>query len=161
MVKVSYIHKRVNDTHSCYYSQSFLSSALSSIPEVGDLVRRKGKKQKIEFYTPVTDSLLVAGRDSLGYQNTDQSTQEQEDKEGSTTDFRQFGAAKDRMLSQRLDQASSDSSNGSQSTIDPKGYLTEMGSLNLKSDAEISDIRKARSLLKSVISTNPKHAPGI
>ncbi len=27
-------------------------------------------------------------------------------------------------------------------------------------DAEISDIKKARLLLKSVISTNPRHAPG-
>jgi pre-mRNA-processing factor 6 len=27
-------------------------------------------------------------------------------------------------------------------------------------DAEISDIKKARLLLKSVINTNPRHAPG-
>lgn len=53
----------------------------------------------------------------------------------------------------------SDSISG-QSTIDPKGYLTELGSVIVKSDAEISDIKKARTLLTSVITTNPKHAPG-
>jgi pre-mRNA-processing factor 6 len=53
----------------------------------------------------------------------------------------------------------SDSVSG-QTTIDPKGYLTDLGSMALKSDAEISDIKKARTLLTSVITTNPKHAPG-
>ena len=32
--------------------------------------------------------------------------------------------------------------------------------LQVSSDAEIGDIKRARTLLKSVISTNPKHAPG-
>lgn len=125
-----------------------------SIPEVGDLVRKKGKKPKIDYYTPVTDALLQSGKDSLSYANQEAAEQ----PSGNITDYRQFGAAKDKMLSQKLDQAS-DSNIGS-TNIDPKGYLTEMSSINLKSDAEISDIRKARTLLKSVIQTNPTHAPG-
>lgn len=32
--------------------------------------------------------------------------------------------------------------------------------VQLQSDADIADIKKARTLLKSVISTNPNHAPG-
>jgi len=32
--------------------------------------------------------------------------------------------------------------------------------MKVSSDAEIGDIKKARLLLKSVINTNPKHAPG-
>ena len=52
-----------------------------------------------------------------------------------------------------------DSQNGS-STVDPRGYLTSLSSLKINSAAEISDIKKARLLLKSVINTNPKHAPG-
>lgn len=35
-----------------------------------------------------------------------------------------------------------------------------MKSIKISSDAEISDIKKARLLLKSVTSTNPRHAPG-
>ncbi len=52
-----------------------------------------------------------------------------------------------------------DSASG-KSTVDPKGYLTSLDSIQLSSDAEIGDIKKARMLLKSVINTNPKHAPG-
>ncbi len=47
-----------------------------------------------------------------------------------------------------------------QTVVDPKGYLTDLNSITLTSDAEIGDIKKARTLLKSVINTNPKHAPG-
>ena len=41
-----------------------------------------------------------------------------------------------------------------------QGYLTDLNSMKVSSDAEISDIKKARLLLKSVTSTNPRHAPG-
>jgi pre-mRNA-processing factor 6 len=74
------------------------------------------------------------------------------------TDFKQFGEARDKVLGLKLDQVK-DSVSGS-TTVDPRGYLTDLNSLNIKSDAEISDIKKARTLLKSVITTNPKHAPG-
>lgn len=62
------------------------------------------------------------------------------------------------MVQLKLDRIS-DSVSG-QTVVDPKGYLTDLKSVTLKSDAEISDIKKARLLLKSVINTNPKHAPG-
>ena len=42
----------------------------------------------------------------------------------------------------------------------PQGYLTDLKSMTLKSDADIADIKKARLLLRSVIQTNPNHAPG-
>lgn len=44
--------------------------------------------------------------------------------------------------------------------IDPKGYLTDLNSISVKSDAEISDINRVRQLLKSVVTSNPNHAPG-
>lgn len=47
-----------------------------------------------------------------------------------------------------------------QSVIDPKGYLTDLGNMGISSSSEISDIKKARLLLKSVITTNPHHGPG-
>ena len=58
-----------------------------------------------------------------------------------------------------LDGMAKDSATG-QTVVDPKGYLTDMKSMKISSDAEISDIKKARLLLKSVTNTNPKHAPG-
>ena len=47
-----------------------------------------------------------------------------------------------------------------QTVVDPKGYLTSLGSVRVSSAAEVSDVKKARTLLRSVTSTNPKHAPG-
>jgi len=47
-----------------------------------------------------------------------------------------------------------------QTVVDPKGYLTSLGSVRVSSAAEVSDIKKARTLLRSVTGTNPKHAPG-
>ena len=53
----------------------------------------------------------------------------------------------------------SDSVSG-QTVVDPKGYLTDLNSMKITSDADIGDIKKARTLLNSVTSTNPNHAPG-
>jgi pre-mRNA-processing factor 6 len=62
------------------------------------------------------------------------------------------------VISLNLDRMA-DSVSG-QTVVDPKGYLTDLSSVKISSEAEIGDIKKARMLYKSVISTNPKHAPG-
>ena len=49
---------------------------------------------------------------------------------------------------------------GASSTIDPKGYLTDLNSVVLKTEAEIGDIKRARMLFDSLVKSNPKHAPG-
>ena len=61
-------------------------------------------------------------------------------------------------LSTRLDKMS-DSVTG-QTVVDPKGYLTSLNSIKVTSEAEVGDIKKARILLQSVTTTNPKHGPG-
>jgi len=53
----------------------------------------------------------------------------------------------------------SDSVTG-QTVVDPRGYLTDLSSIRVNTDAEVGDIKKAEALLHSVTSTNPKHAPG-
>jgi pre-mRNA-processing factor 6 len=49
---------------------------------------------------------------------------------------------------------------GTATSVDPKGYLTSLDSVIIKSDAEIGDIKRARLLFDSLIKSNPKHAPG-
>jgi hypothetical protein len=51
-------------------------------------------------------------------------------------------------------------SSGSSTTIDPKGYLTDLDSIIHKTEAEIGDTKRGRTLLMSLTKTNPKHAPG-
>lgn len=58
----------------------------------------------------------------------------------------------------KLNQVS-DSVSG-QTVVDPKGYLTDLQSMIPSHGADISDIKKARLLLKSVRETNPNHPPG-
>jgi pre-mRNA-processing factor 6 len=129
----------------------------SNIPEVQDMVRKRGqKKQKEDVYerfNAVPDSVLLKNSAQSQFDTSVDSM-----TEAGKTDFVQFSQARDKLLGIKLDQVS-DSVSG-QTTVDPTGYLTSLSSIELKSDAEISDIKKARTLLKSVISTNPKHAPG-
>lgn len=51
-------------------------------------------------------------------------------------------------------------STGTSTSIDPKGYLTSLNSVVTKSDAEIGDIKRARMLFDSLVKSNPKHGPG-
>jgi len=74
------------------------------------------------------------------------------------TDLTAVGEGRGTVLSLKLDRLS-DSVFGL-TVVDPKGYLTDLKSMKITSDAEISDIKKARLLLKSVTQTNPKHPPG-
>jgi pre-mRNA-processing factor 6 len=113
-------------------------------------------------YAPAPDSLLaraVAQTDTA--KSIDPSTGLSSALGGTSSvqsDLTAIGGGRSTMLRSQLDRLS-DSVTG-QSTVDPKGYLTDLTSIKISSDAEISDIKKARLLLKSVIQTNPKHAPG-
>lgn len=80
--------------------------------------------------------------------------------DGTITDFVSLGNARDKVLSLNLDRASKDASNGSSTSVDPRGYMTALNSQVLQTDAQIGDIKQARQLLQNLIQSNPKHAPG-
>ncbi|KAI7872015.1 PRP1 splicing factor, N-terminal-domain-containing protein [Spinellus fusiger] len=136
-----------------------------AIPEVGDLVGKNRRRNKMpERFTPLPDTILAAARERTQFETA---VDEKEQKLGGIsstldtdmmTNFKEIGQARDKVLGLKLDQVS-DSVSG-QTTIDPKGYLTDLNSVVVKSNTEIGDIKKARLLLNSVITTNPKHAPG-
>ncbi|KAL5348577.1 U4/U6 x U5 tri-snRNP complex subunit Prp1 [Pseudogymnoascus australis] len=142
----------------------------ANLPEVGDLTgknRRSKQALRNKFYA-VPDSVLAAAG-TTGQMGTTvmedgmASTAEQGD--GTMTNFADIGAARDKVLQVRLDQASAgsggDSVAGSATNIDPKGYLTSLAKSHIgEGDAQVGDIKRARVLLESVIRTNPKHAPG-
>ena len=69
-----------------------------------------------------------------------------------------MAAARGTVLGLKLDKMS-DSVAG-QTVVDPQGYLTDLNSIKVNTASEVGDIKKARLLLKSVTTTNPKHAPG-
>lgn len=150
----------------------------ASIPEVGDLTgknRRSKQNMRQRFYA-VPDSVL-AGAGASGQLGTEVqedgmateggaggSSNEQAD--GTMTNFADIGAARDKVLKVRLDQAAqsqggTESVAGTSTNIDPKGYLTSLSMTEKKAgEIPVGDIKRARVLLESVIKTNPRHGPG-
>lgn len=134
----------------------------AALPEPGNLTGKRRKaaaaRESRDGRTfAVPDSVLVSARDQNAVQNT------AADVDGTVSSLTEIGEARNKVFEHTLDQASSSSavaSSGLSSTVDPAGYLTALSGVSVKSDVEIGDIKKARSLLDSVIRTNPKHAPG-
>jgi len=134
----------------------------ASLPEPGNLT---GKRRKAASLREGRDNRTYAMPDSvlLSARNQNEMQTTAADPDGTVSSLTEIGEARNKVFSHQLDQASSQSAmaaSGLSSTIDPKGYLTELSGVSVKSSAEIGDIKKARSLLDSVIRTNPKHAPG-
>ncbi|KAG2447955.1 hypothetical protein HYH02_006984 [Chlamydomonas schloesseri] len=144
-----------------------------AIPEMGDYTLKK--QRRMERFAPVPDSLLaraaadVAGGTAAGAaKSLDPSSGLASSLGGLATpmggaastvsDLTAIGTGRGTVLGLKLDRMA-DSVSG-QTVVDPKGYLTDLKSIKISTDAEISDIKKARHLLKSVIQTNPRHAPG-
>ncbi|KAI3676846.1 hypothetical protein L1987_86460 [Smallanthus sonchifolius] len=132
-----------------------------SIPEIGDYSLRN-KKKRFESYVPVPDTLLEKARQEKEHVTAldpkSRAVGGSETPWAQTPDLTAVGEGRGTVLSLKLDRLS-DSVSGL-TVVDPKGYLTDLKSMKITSDAEISDIKKARLLLKSVIQTNPKHPPG-
>jgi pre-mRNA-processing factor 6 len=144
----------------------------ANLPEVGDLTgkNRRAKQNLRQRFYAVPDSVIAGARDSTQFETTiaDDGTQTDVrggEADGTMTNFADISAARDKVLKVRLDQAArgstADSSSGSATNIDPKGYLTSLTQSELKAgEVEIGDIKRVRVLLESVTKTNPKHAPG-
>ncbi|KAJ7507503.1 PRP1 splicing factor, N-terminal-domain-containing protein [Mycena galericulata] len=140
-----------------------------NIPEVGNLTRKKRRKAERSFAVP--DSVLVGDRSKTEYENSLDDRQQQNGgfetpaDSGALTNFVEIGQARDKILSLKLDQVrasliSGTATSGTSTSVDPKGYLTSLNSVILKSDAEIGDIKRARMLFDSLVKSNPKHSPG-
>ena len=131
------------------------TSEWDAIPEVGDHSLKIKQSRKKESYIPLPDNMIsgAASKSVLG--NIDNSVG---GDVSTATPITGLAEARGTILSLKLDKMS-DSVSG-QTVVDPKGYLTGLNSVQIKSDADISDIKKARTLLSSVTSTNPNHAPG-
>ncbi|KAG5220612.1 Pre-mRNA-splicing factor prp [Salix suchowensis] len=145
---------------------SVTSEEWENIPEVGNLTRRKRRRDERSFVVP--DNVVVGDRAKGEYENSlDPMRQETGGlvtpaDSDSLTNFVEIGQARDKILSLKLDQVSGTSTaSGLSTSIDPRGYLTSLDSASamLKTSAEIGDIKQARMLFDSLIKSNPKHAP--
>lgn len=136
----------------------------ASLPDVKDMTgktKREREARRQRFYA-VPDSVLAAARDA-GEMGTSVADEGGEAKDGSMTNFAKIGAARDKVLQARLDQASQSSgtatSVGTSTTVDPKGYLTSMARAGEIPEVSVGDVDFARKLLKSAYESNPLHPP--
>jgi len=160
----------------------------AAIPEVGDARNKAKRNPRAEKYTPVSDSIIASAMNYgqmgtvlessvqsglmtpySGFQSTVGGLKTslntglltpgwQTGVQTSTDlDLRKVGAARNRIMDIRLNQLS-DSVTG-QTVIEPKSYLTDLQSMNPQHTGDISDIKRARQLYKSVRETNPHHPP--
>ncbi|TPX15726.1 uncharacterized protein E0L32_000060 [Thyridium curvatum] len=139
----------------------------ANLPDVKDLTGRNKRARAAQhqrFYA-VPDSVLAAARDSSEFGTTvaeDGAASAPQD--GAMTNFAKIGAARDKVLQARLDQASQSSgtstSVGTATSVDPKGYLTSLGNAGINEQTAVSDVEFARKLLKSAVDSNPTNAPG-
>ncbi|KAK9279440.1 hypothetical protein L1049_013119 [Liquidambar formosana] len=128
-----------------------------SIPEIGDYSMRDKKKRS---FIPVKDTLLEKTRQeqdhviALDLKSMAAGGMENPCKTPAM-DLTAYRRGRGIVLSSKLDRGS-DSALGL-TVVDPKGYLTDLNSFKVSNCPEISDIKKARYLLKSVTKTNPQH----
>jgi len=142
----------------------------ASIPDVGDYSLKYKQNRRQDVFTPLTDSLLeqrsqtnldaTAGNTAISATTAVGATEDSGFK-SVVTNMSGLGAARGTVLGMSLDKMSADATiSGSQTTVDPQGYLTSLAGTKSVTTAEVGDINKARLLLKSVRDTNPKHGPG-
>jgi pre-mRNA-processing factor 6 len=145
----------------------------AALPEVGDLTgkNRRAKQNLRQKFYAVPDSVIAGARDATQFETSvaddgQQSNGRSGDQgDGTMTNFADIGAARDKVLQVRLDQAAlgsgADSIAGTATNIDPKGYLTSLTKSEInQGEYQVGDVNRVRVLLDSVIKTNPKHAPG-
>ena len=145
----------------------------SAIPEVGDYSLKYKQRKREDVFTPLTDTLLSdrakmnadATSGTAVLAGTAQAADGADGASASAAGYSKvvrnmsgLAEARGTVLGMSLDRMS-DSVSG-QTVVDPKGYLTSLGTVKVATEAEIGDINKARLLLKSVRDTNPRHGPG-
>ncbi|KAK0615841.1 pre-mRNA splicing factor prp1-like protein [Bombardia bombarda] len=135
----------------------------ASLPDPKDLTGRtkRARQARMERFYAVPDSVLAAARDAGQFGTTvDDGAATEGNKDGTVTDFAKIGAARDKVLRARLEQESQSSGTataGSATSIDPKGYLTSLSSMQ-GAEQSIGDIEQFRKMLKSAVDSNPKQA---
>lgn len=133
-----------------------------AIPDIGDYSLKHKQRRREDVFTPLPDTILgqksAANADpSAGRAIAGNSAVEDSGFRSVVSNMSGLAEARGTVLGMSLDKMCDSVS--SKSVIDPKGYLTSLSNVKVASNAELSDINKARLLLKSTRSSNPKHGP--
>ena len=144
------------------------------LPDSQDLVKfNKKKRSNFQRYTPVPDSVLASrpGSEQLTTQissadgtestqpNAEAVTMSSADAAGTET-ITQIGMTRQKLFKSALDRIQENNKIGTTTQLDKEGYMTDLQSLKINSETEINDYKKARALLKAIITSNSKNTSG-
>ena len=136
----------------------------ANIPEVGDLTGRNKRRQNLRERTyAVGDSVLLGMLNSTQFNSTVDITEDgtATSLNGTQTDFVEMGAARDRLLASRLENARSGTETSiAPSSVDVQGYVTSLDAEKTRQVGSEQDVKRARQLLESVVKSNPQQAEG-
>jgi pre-mRNA-processing factor 6 len=143
---------------------SLKASDWDAIPEVGDSSLKYTQQRRFQnVYVPLPDNIIsgtaskLSGGDNFATQDLADVAGARGGGGGVDSSAAISKGRTDGLIS-TLDTVS-DSVSG-QTVVDPRGYMTNLDNLANTGMSEVNDIKKARMLLSSVTSSNPKHAPG-
>ena len=147
-----------------------------AIPEIGDRsLRYKQRRADTGAAAPVPDNIVELGRSggssalslaagggaARGAGSASSASSASSAGDAGAADIVGLQRGRTQMLSLRLDRMG-DSVCG-QTTVDPTGYLTSLGAAGgsgLSDASDLEDVKRARLLMRSVVTTNPRHGPG-
>ena len=136
----------------------------ANIPEAGDITGKNKRRQNLRERTyAVGDSVLVSMINTSQFNSSVDANMESgidTPAGGTQTDFVEMGAARDRLLASSLESARSGTETVLGSTaIDRNGYMTSLSTKSAQI-AQMSDVKRARQLLESVVKAKPHQAEG-
>merc|ERR1712193_484141 len=110
------------------------------VPEIGDYNVKN--KNRFQSHAQIPDNFHV-----ISLLEKD-STISKSLLDGTTTDLTAVGKERGTLLNFKLDRVAD--SLVSQTVVEPKGYITELKTVKINTNTEVSDIKKARLLLRSL-----------
>ena len=120
--------------------QTVTAEQWMSIPDVKPHAKKKVKQAR---KLPITDKVLYQAATEAQVMPFEQTSNS--DARGS-------------VIAAKLDRVGGIST--AAPSVDPIGYITEINSMKISSQEEISDLKKLRTLIRSLIDTNPTHVEG-
>ena len=141
----------------------------ANLPDVGDysLKYKQKRQQAYEVFTPLTDDLLQR-QSEMNRDKPNQTAALDGSQTSAALNMSGLSAARGTVLGMSLDKMTKPQTEGDGATttlatsVDKEGYLTSLATSTAAAatTANVADLQKARLLLQSVRSTNPKHAAG-
>lgn len=133
-------------------------SEWAAIPDSADSALKRNQKKRLDVFTPVPDTIIGARGTAYANALDPRASGTETPAVSGTTSTIEFSSAKKTIISMELGRIE-DNVTG-HSVVDPQGYLTSLNAFSIGGGYDVTELKRARLLLKSIITTNPKNPQG-